>query len=162
MSAAQHARRGRPRVYREERDCGTPELQFKRAHGATAEALDLCLEKGLITQAQHWCGIHLRWLYTLRYGAPGLRAVDLLHVDGLDIEGDDPDWRQAREAEYNDALLHIRAHGAASALINICVHNERPLFLQKISSRSEKELAKFRDGLDVLVSHWNRREKKAR
>lgn len=154
--------RGRPKIIREEKDCGTPELQFKRAHGETIEALDLCLEKGLITEEQHWCGIHLRWLYTLRYGAPSVRAIDLNHVSGMELETDDPDWRQMREAEYHDAFARITERGYGHILTNICIHNERPLFLRQIgkpSLRCAAELEQVRDGLDLLVRHWNKGKK---
>lgn len=83
-------RRGRPRTAHKGRDLDTPELAQKRRTGETTETLDLCLERGIITHRQHWSGIHLRWLYTLRYGAPGIRAVDPAHVRGLDLKLDDP------------------------------------------------------------------------
>ena len=66
-------RRGRPpRPRLDDNDNGTPELQFKRALGVTREPIDLCLERNLITPDHHWCSLHLRWLYTLRYGAPAI------------------------------------------------------------------------------------------
>jgi len=153
------AKRGRPKVRRAETDFGTPELQQKRYTSETVEPFDLCLQKGLITPEQHWCGIHLRWLYTLRYGAPGVRALDINHVNGLELESDDPDWSSAREAEYHDALRRLTLKGYAALLMNICIHNERPDFLDarhKKLSQNDTCLEKLRDGLDILVKHWDR------
>ncbi len=39
--------RGRPKIIREEKDLGTPELQIKRSLFETSEALDLCLAKAI-------------------------------------------------------------------------------------------------------------------
>ena len=157
--------RGRPKKIREEKDFGTPELQIKRTLGETAEALDLCLEKGIITPEQHWCGTHLRWLYTLRYGAPGIRAMDLNHVSGLEIKADDPNWRQMREAEYHHSFTLITKRGYGPLLTNICIYNERPAFLQsprKNMRQNSAEIEKLRDGLELLVKHWKReKENKA-
>ena len=163
LSLQKPRRAGRPKMIREEKDSGTPELQFKRAHDETEEALDLCLTKGLITQEQHWCGIHLRWLYTLRYGAPGVRAVDPAHVAGLELESDDPKWRELREAEYHEAAGKLHKKGHLASLNDICIHNERPLCLKAGRKNPQKtldSLEKLRDGLDILVAHWQRGKKK--
>jgi len=155
-------KRGRPRKIREEKDLGTPELQAKRNALETVEALDLCLEKGIITQEQHWCGIHLRWLHTLRYGAPGVRAMDLSEISGIDIISDDPAWREAREAEYHVAVTTLSGKADIKLLIDICVHNERPEFFRAEGRkiyRSVKELQRLREGLDVLVAHWRKHTK---
>ena len=139
------------------RDTGPPELVMKRLRNETAEMLDICLERGIITLQQHWCGIHLRWLYTLRYGAPGLRAVDPTHLGGLDIKPDAPDWRSAREREFNDAMEKLRQHGSASLIINLCIYNERPIFLEagKSASKNARYLrAQLCEGFDILFTHW--------
>lgn len=154
--------RGRPKTVREEKDFGTPELQCKRTRGETCETLDWCLERGIISREQHWCGIHLRWLYTLRYGAPGVRAVDFNRVDGSDIAGDDVEWRIAREAEYHSAIGLITERGYVRLLMNVCIHNDRPDFLnepKKISRGYVSFVEKLRDGLDVLVAHWRKMER---
>ena len=122
-------RRGRPKASRPLNDGGTPELAMKRLLGETTESLDLCLERGIISRRQHWCGIHLRWLYTLRYGAPGVRAIDPTHLGGMETNLDDPEWRDAREKEYHDAMKTLTGSGHALLLINVCIHNERPKFL---------------------------------
>ena len=156
-------RRGRPKTGHPLNDSGTPELVMKRLLGETAEALDLCLERGIISRRQHWCGIHLRWLYTLRYGAPGIRAIDPAHLGGVETSVDDPEWRRAREKEYHDAMQKLNDSGYALLLTNICIHNERPKFLipcqpglpipHKMDLHAPDRL---REGLDILASHWGR------
>lgn len=159
-------RRGRPRSAQRGADTGTPELVMKRLLGETAEALDLCLERGIITREQHWCGIHLRWLYTLRHGAPGVRAIDPTHLGGTEPKVDDPEWREAREKEYHEAVKKVTRSGHVQMLMNICVYNERPRFLnlnrpvtQKRHLEISNSLEKLRDGLDILVKHWGKGKK---
>jgi len=154
-------KRGRPRKSLPKRDTGTPELVMKRLLQETTEALDLCLERNIITPEQHWCGIHLRWLYTLRYGAPGVRAIDPSHFGGRETKTDDPEWRANREAEYNDAIMKLSDRGLAAELVSLCIYNERPAFLRpqaKISRTYIEEnlrlLTKIREGLDLLAGCW--------
>ena len=154
-------KRGRPKTIRPKTDIGTPELILKRLHGHTAEALDLCLERAIISERQHWCGVHLRWLYTLRHGVPSVRAIDPTHLGGAEPKPEDPQWRTAREKEYNDAIRALSQSGHALMLLNICVYNERPAFLdmpkptlQKNINRMADTIAKLRDGLDVLDGLW--------
>jgi hypothetical protein len=158
-------KRGRPRTLRPMKDSGTPELVMKRLKQETSEALDLCLERGVITNEQHWYGIHLRWLYTLRYGAPGVRAIDPAHFGGRETKSDDPEWRAAREAEYTEAMIKLSDQGLAMPLLELCVYNERPPFLKwyktmRITERQAKEnlraVEKVRDGLDLLANLWRR------
>lgn len=150
-------KRGRPKSTPRGTDSGTPELAMKRLKGETVEALDLCLERGLISNEQHWCGIHLRWLYTLRHGAPGIRALDTTHTAGSDLKLDDPDWRNAREKEYQDAMKKLTATGHAKLLTNICIFNERPDFLNQRTAKNADKLTPLRDGLDILIQHWRKR-----
>ncbi len=158
-------KRGRPRLNKPQHDTGTPELVMKRLKQETAEALDLCLERGLITPEQHWYGVHLRWLYTLRYGAPGVRAIDPTHFGGREIKTDDPTWRAAREAEYNEAIIKLSDVGLAMPLLEVCVYNERPKFLRwhesvRLTERQAEEhlraIDKICDGLDLLAKLWRR------
>lgn len=154
-------RRGRPRCAPKGIDTGTPELAYKRRSGETSETLDLCLERGIITQRQHWSGIHLRWLYTLRYGAPGVKAIDPTHVKGIDLHMDDPMWRIEREKEYHEAIGKITLSGHALMLMNICIYNERPRFLtldrtQPQSADTTRMIEKLTNGLDILCRLWER------
>jgi hypothetical protein len=159
-------RRGRPKSAPRGHDGGTPELAQKRRMGATTETLDLCLQRGIISEGQHWCGIHLRWLYTLRHGAPGVRAVDPTHLGGLELKSDDPQWRAAREQEYREAIRGLMLRGHVPLIMNTCIYNERPAFLSMRAgargSRLEaatESLMQLREGLDILVALWGRQGK---
>ncbi len=136
-------RRGRPKsAPLPTHDLGTPELIFKRAHSETSEAIDLCLERGLITPAQHRAGMHFRWLYTLRYGAPGVTAVDLTRINGFALAQEaDPHFRQAREAEFDEAVTILQHARAYAIVMAICVYNER---------FDGGQLISFQTGLDAL------------
>ena len=159
-------RRGRPpRPKSDGHDLGTPELCFKRAHGLTHEPIDHLLHHGLMTANQHWCGLHLRWLYTLRYGAPVVttRYADATRQSVLAEE--DPLWRSMREREYLDATNALKAAKRYEPVMRLCVFNEQPAFLSKqLRARawSEPALAHqlsqhhtmLLEGLTLLVSQW--------
>lgn len=152
-------RRGRPRKALPQRDSGTEELQAKRAQKITTEALDLCLEKSLITPQQHWCGIHLRWLHTLRYGAPSVRALDPTHLGGRETAQTDTQWRANRENEYHEAVLLLRKHRLAEIVGSVCIYDQRPDFLttQKTPTHSQRKmLAQLVEGLSLLDRVWSR------
>lgn len=156
-------RRGRPKSNRPLHDTGTPETVMKRLLGETTEALDLCRERGIISDRQHWCGIHLRWLYTLRNGAPAPTTIDIVGESGQEIKNDDPQWRSEREKEYNEAINLLTKSGQALLLLNLCVYNERPKFLKFSPSEMQQNfmsvadsIARLRDGLDILSKLWKR------
>lgn len=154
-----HRKRGRPKAIRQMQDHGTAELIMKRLSGETIEALDLCHERELINRNQHWCGVHLRWLYTLRFGAPGIKSIDPSHTGGRDNKLHDHEWLSAREEEYQTALIHLSKGGYAAMVMNICIFNERPVFLRKPASpntsrKSFEMLQQFRSGLDILEDLW--------
>jgi len=156
-------KRGRPRITRPSVDTGTPELVLKKLMGMTTESLDLCLEREIITPEQHWCGIHLRWLYTLRHGAPGIRAIDPTHLGGLENKIDDPEWRAARENEYHDAMKKLHQARHAQLIVSICIYNERLPFLSlhtpvtpKKAQAASQMIEELRHGLNILVDEWRR------
>lgn len=160
-------RRGRPPKATPAHDPGTPELRFKHAHGLTAEPIDRCLSGGVITAAHHWCGLHLRWLYTLRYGAPHLTTRYDFHPDTPPRTADDATWRRQREAEYHAATALLRHHGHYEAVMRLCVFNEHPIFLSPVlrerawndaalALRLERTRIACVDGLALLVLHWRR------
>lgn len=145
-------KRGRPKkIAAQETDLGTPELQAKRAEHLTMEPLDLCLHLKLITPEQHWCGIHLRWLYTLKYGAPSVKALDLAPLGNITPAQDDPIWRAEREEEYTEAMELLRSGHCEKAVLALCVHHERPKLLTR--SHLPHTLIK---GLETLRKHWKR------
>ena len=160
--------RGRPRKPAQTHDLGTPELRLKHALRVTAEPIDLCLEKQMITPQQHWCGLHLRWLYTLRYGAPSLTThyTDRDHPASTPM-AEDPGWRSMREREYHEAAVMLRARNRYECVMRLCVFNERPAFLSSalrekafhqphLAERMSHAQAQLREGLDLLVLHWRR------
>lgn len=161
--------RGRPRNPVNDNDCGTPELRLKHALNLTREPVDLCLEKGLITAEQHWCALHLRWLYTLRYGAPSLTRNYTDRIDSPYPPGgeDDPAWRTLREAEYHAATALLTACRRYEPVMRLAVFNELPSFLNPaLSARAFREpllaeelsrnLRHLSEGLTLLTVHWQR------
>lgn len=158
------ARRGRPKTRRKSGDTGTPELVMKRLLGATAETLDLLLDRRIIDAQQHWCGIHLRWLYSLRFGAPSIRTLNLTDTPGIEWKLDDPLWSAAREAEYNEAMQCLTNNGRAQAIINVCIHNERPRFLNTLPGKKNYTreavdlIVSLKEGLDMLCTLWGKKK----
>ena len=166
LSMAFTTRRGRPpRAAADAVDPGTPELRFKHAHGLTAEPIDLCFERGIITPAQHRGGMHLRWLYTIRYGAPSLTTHYEKRLDPTPRQPDDPGWRQQREAEYSAATALLRTGLHYEPVMRLCVHNELPRFMHpalrdrawedaRIAARLGQTQQLLVDGLQLLAAHW--------
>lgn len=157
--------RGRPKSRAPETDPGTPELRLKHALGATAEPIDLCLSKSLITVGQHRAALHLRWLYTIRYGAP----VITTRYGDRELMGttpeDDPLWRSSREAEYHAATALLKQHRRYETVMRIAIYNEQPAFLNPaLLSKSWRSpalaeqllLARHTlcEGLELLTIHW--------
>ncbi len=161
-------RRGRPpRAPADVTDHGTPETQHKRALGLTREPIDLCLERGLITQSQHWCGLHLRWLYTLRYSAPVVTTRYTDAAAATASEQHNPEWRSLREKEYRAAVALLQQAQRYEPVMRLCVYNEQPAFLHPhFLARAWDEpallarLNRGRDlllqGLDILEATWKK------
>ncbi len=162
-------RRGRPPKAAAERvDLGTPELRFKHAHGLTTEPIDLCLEHQLITPAQHRSGLHLRWLYTIRYGAPTLTTHYEKQWDMAPRKPDDPGWRQLREAEYHAATTLLKSRLHYEPVMRLSVYNEMPLFMHPalrerawadagMAGRLAAAQQLLAEGLQQLANYWNYR-----
>lgn len=161
------SRRGRPKTKeitvesQKNRDLGTPELCLRRAFNMTKEVLDICADKGIITQEQHSAAVHFRWLYTIRFGAPNISALDINKGAGQEIIQESEVWRVMREREYSMAIEKLRAEGSLKIVMNIAVFNHSPRFLTGVNCyktsqaiQNAKDLAKFREGLKTLVSLW--------
>lgn len=160
------SRRGRPRqAAAGAPDYGTPELRAKRLVGLTDEPVDRCLQKGLITEAQHRSALHLRWLYTLRYGAPSLTSHYAQQTHGGGMMPANDAWRIAREQEYAQARALLQHHRLYEPVVKIVIFNESPAFLspgllargmqQPVLAAQLNRLHKqLQQGLDVLVAHW--------
>lgn len=153
--------RGRPRQGRNQKDFGTPELQFKRQFYSTEEVLDSYLRRRIISPHQHWCGIHFRWLYTLRYGIPNVKAIDTTHLGGRECMADNAEWKLQREAEFATAVQLLNTEKCYDPVLSICVFNE-DLIPARYWDRSnslqilkiEKNTQQFINGMDILESLW--------
>ena len=159
-------RRGRPRKSvpsTEEYDHGTPELRQKRRSGMTAEAIDLCLAHRLITPDQHWCGMHFRWLHTLRYGVADARTSHALHRETSGAAAYDEQWTMEREAEYSTAIEKLSAEKRILPVMRLCIYNEWPEALGNLyrpgtpSSRHARNTLPVCQGLDILQAIWIKR-----
>lgn len=159
-------RRGRPPKAQPQPDLGTPETQSKRGQGLLKEPIDLLLERRQITRDQHWCGLHLRWLYTLRYGAPSItspwwRMLEQTHSP----QQREANWQEAREREYAEIRSALLAKNCYTEVMQLCVYNEMPLFLKPEILREaarkpqllwqlEQRREQLCEGLDILTHRW--------
>ena len=157
-------RRGRPRAASGVPDHGTPELRRKRELRFTAEPIDQCLEKGIIAPEQHRSALHLRWLYTLRYGAPALTTRyfrEDIAAPGVTCE----EWRSAREQEYLLATRLLTSRRLVQPVVRLAIYNELPAFLNPallhqswqrpaLAERLENLRLEVQDGLELLTRHW--------
>ncbi len=163
-------RRGRPRAQTTPaNDPGTPELRMKHALGLTHEPIDLCLARGLVTPDQHWCGLHLRWLYTLRYGAPSLTTRYVDTPSAAAEAEDSAHWRALREQEYADAITQLKTSQRYECIMRLCVFNELPSFLNHrlrqqawsnpaLTQQLTQAEQRTREGLELLVTLWRCRK----
>ncbi len=140
--------RGRPKLDRPETDLGTPELQAKRRLALTSETVDQMLDHDLISQSQHWCAVHFRWLYTLRYGAPSPDVSMLVDARRMSVV-DDPEWRGAREAEYHEAANLLHRAGVLSDVMEVLLFNPTMSLRQCFAITPM-----VRNGLDILQQLW--------
>lgn len=159
------SKRGRPKLNLPKTDVGTPELAAKRKQGLTTEPLDLCLQRGIISQDEHWAGIHFRWLYTIIFGAPTVSASDPSSLGGKTLHEENSDWIRSCEKEYARAQQLLQKHRALPLVPNICVFNHVPVFLschanwQKLSHMHEihDEYTRFKHGLEALFKLFSGR-----
>ncbi len=123
-------KKGRPRLHKNTPDKGTAELQHKKRLGLTTEPLDLCLKRQLITPSEHTAGLHFRWLYTIRFGLPGIRALDIAHSGGRPTSSENTNWKAAREEEYKAMIRALKGQQCDRLVLDVCVLHRRPSFLK--------------------------------
>lgn len=159
------SKRGRPRAYHQETDSGTPELQLKKAFGVTEEPLDLCLQRGIITPGQHRAGMHLRWLHTLRYGAPVITTRYETILPQNTTNTHDETWQCFREMDFHEAVNLLKQAHLYEPILRLCVYHIPPSFLDKkklcaatnkplLISQIEEEKHSIIRGLDLLKAQW--------
>ncbi|MCP5362190.1 MAG: hypothetical protein H6908_06130 [Hyphomicrobiales bacterium] len=157
-------RRGRPPSGHARHDVGTPELQRKRQAGLTTEPIDLCLQRELITPEQHAAALHLRWLFSLCYGVPSVRAVVWEEGEGT-RKTRSVAWLERRAGEYAEALRILRHFGADRLVLQVCVYQQWPPFLCPRETASGpviraipglKSCERFTQALQVLSMHLER------
>ena len=160
--------RGRPRRIIPQHDLGTPELRLKHALRLTSEPIDICLEKQIISPEQHWCALHLRWLHTIRYGAPQLTTRYQDNISTCVPPNDsNTEWRTNREKEYNDAICLLKKESTYEQIISVAIFNELPAFLNTRLQESAQQKPflhmalnqcqkDLHDGLQLLASHWRK------
>ena len=156
-------RRGRPKSEKSDKiDRGTIQLQQKVGAGHTKEAIDICYDREIINQPEYRAALHFRWLYTVRFGAPDVSAVDLDGYMGKDVsQYTDDFWHEQREKEYAMATERLRSDGALKIIMNVVIFNYFPRFLTGINATSpsqvaqnEKEIIKLSEGLAELAELW--------
>ncbi len=164
-------RAGRPKNVKPKVDLGTVQLRKKRAEGLTMEALDLALARGVIEQNAHEAGLRLRWLYTLRFGAPNVSAYDPDgRFGGAGVSNQhSPEWNRLRTQEYQQALDNLDKVKAKRLVMWVCVFDKRPLFLRyRMRELAEhhtlyedalNEQECFKQGMEVLADFFQNGKK---
>jgi hypothetical protein len=159
------SKRGRPKTAPNTQDYGTAELIAKRAFHLTDEPIDQCLHQRLISAGEHRAGLHLRWLYTLRYGAPSVQALCLDQHSHTSSREAIASWRAEREADYAQARQLLHQSGHYECVMRLCVFNEAPPFLNASAREKawhhpatrqhlEDQHQHLRAGLTLLATHW--------
>lgn len=147
-------RRGRPRSEKPALDKGTPELQHKRKQHLTAETLDSCLSAGLISCSQHQAGLRFRRMYSLRFGTPHIRALDLSrpsHSRNHATE-ESTSWREQNEAAYRSIAQQLESTGSLVAVLRVAVFNDRSILRPQLPTTQET-LTRLRCGLDTINAY---------
>lgn len=148
------AKRGRPIKTLVKLDFGTPELAEKRACRLTVEAIDLCLERGLISQGEHKAALKLRWLYFMKFGSPFISSRELTDCRGRSTQkGMDPEALKEAEQIYAEILKGLDFIKARQIVLDICVFDIYPAFLgSKYNIITSIECDKFSSGLKLVHS----------
>lgn len=124
---------------------GTEELRYRRALGLTQEPLDLCLRHELITPEQHAAGIHLRWLFTVCFGVPQARSLDLMENRSSPRETTE-EWLKKREQDYTSAVKLFTARAMKKTVLDCCVYGKQPEFVTVVPG-------KHRPRIKILKNH---------
>ena len=149
-------RRGRPKqVQEEEIDRGTVELRQKRRAHITIEPLDWLRQESHISPQQHWCGLHFRWLYTLRYGTTTPQSLDAAREQGIIHKREYEEWQNEREQEWRAAIHELQSGHFLALILHYCVYQQRvkPDWLNG-DTAPQTEIFQLRKGLRELERLW--------
>ena len=108
--------------------------------------------------------MHLRWLYTLKFGSPNIAAGDMEIFYGRELKLEDPIWQEHREREYKQAINSLREIKAHKLVMNIAIFNIYPKFLDGVISlknnkravENHKEFKLVINGLDIMCKLWGK------
>jgi hypothetical protein len=162
-------RRGRPKkIITDAKDKGTIELQSKREYNVTTEPLDLCFSKGLINIEQHNAGVRLRWLHTLKLGAPSVSAYAIGELGGRVCKYEDSVWLANRQEDYNSILKELSKGGSRKIVVDVCIYGIMPKFLfsaprnlKHLNLSMYNDLNLLINGLDSIASLHNKKRRRA-
>jgi hypothetical protein len=126
----------------------------KSKNQGIVESLDLCLQKKIITSIEHASAMKLRWIYTLRFGAPTLQSK-LKLIDSYSAKNYDEQLLQDLQKKYRNVIAGLRAIYAHKIVMDVCIFNEFPTFL--IVSNLESRLQeKFLQGMELLTKEFSK------
>ena len=150
------SRRGRPkREAVQEVDRGTMQLQQKRRAALTVEPLDWLREEGVINAQQHWCGLHFRWLYTLRYGAFTPQSLDAAREKGILHKREYEEWQGEREGEWREVTQQLKQAGLLEMALEFCVYSQViPTQWRQFRHRSGPRRQKLCESLREMQLMW--------
>lgn len=148
-------RRGRPKKESiDEKDRGTPELSLKRRYAVTAEPLDWLRKHDWITPQQHWCGLHLRWLYTLRFGVVTPQTLDWAREKGVLRKKEYTEWQEQREEGWRRALEVLQYENAEREVVHLCVYLMQVPGIWVQHRPPVRLLGRLEKGLSALEVLW--------
>ncbi len=145
------ARRGRPKT----KPANSNQLLIRKRMLSIIEPLDLCLVHQMISPEAHKAGLHLRWLYTLRFGAPSISSTDLTLEAGTSTKVRNTHWQSEKEREYRAAVQLLDKIRARGVVFNVCIYNKLPRILKdKSLHQSIREFETLKEGLEELYRYW--------
>lgn len=151
--------RGRPKSTHQGADLGTPELQYYKKHHLTEEVIDRYLRHNILDSNQHWCGIHLRWLYTKLYGLPTARAVAFIEKGRSCLEENAAQLKDMHD-QYHYASQLLLKENLHKTVLDVTVFNRDILFDSMHYQRANPQNPKYNlksnliNGMNILVKCW--------
>src|SRR5690606_7255651 len=118
-------------------------------HAITAEPVDFCLQRGILSDAQHKAGRRLAWLYRLLYGKPWVTAIAIDDSDFGKKPEDSEAWLTKRQQEWHAALHALTQHQLQHSVLDICVYQQMPnYFYGEIPTRTgRQQITQLQEGL---------------